>query len=107
MDMRNSSDPPMSSGLSASVFVFVSGPVALGLVSFPFGFPVLPALSEFGCGGLSSTSYCLVLSLPCCCVRLLLFLRLSLCNYLMSVPNPGRFRLSDRIVLAWLLVEVG
>ena len=52
-------------------------------------------------------SYCLVVSLPCCCVRLLLSLRFSLCNYLMSVLNPGRFRLSGEIVPAWLLVEVG
>ena len=72
----------------------VSGPVALALLPFRLVFPFLLALSEFGLGGVSSTSYCLVLSLPCCCVRLLFFLRLSVCNYLMSIPDPGRFRLS-------------
>ena len=73
----------------------MSGPVALALLfSFRLVFPFVLALSEFGFGGLLSTSYCLVLSLPCCCVRLLLFLRLSVCHYLMSIPNPGRFRLS-------------
>ena len=49
------------------------------LLSVPL---VLFALSEFGWG---CRRRLIVLSLPCCCVRLLLLIHRSACNYLMSV----------------------